>query len=565
MENTANPAPQHLQHFQVSIEGITLPDQFDYPFHYEPHPIALAAASELQEYLKHQTDWVHDFGTNAADGDIIGKMFGVLVVKTPNQSLGYICAVSGKLAGHNEHKKFVPPVFDILQEDGFFRRGEAIITDINTRLIHLEQSPERIEARASLFKAKEDAQREIASMRQSNILRKQERQRQRETLRHQGDCIEIEKRLLSLNHESTNDHYEFKQLKKIWKERVDALEKVDASFHEEIERLKQERKQRSAALQNEIFEEFYFVNQRLERRSVGDIFTHTPEGRPIAGAGECAAPKMLQYAFLHNLQPIAMAEFWWGQSPKTEIRIHGHYYPACRGKCEPILGHMLQGISMNPNPLLHNPAEGKELAVVWEDDDIVIVHKPNEFLSVPGRRIQDSVWTRLKSRYPEHPELLVVHRLDMSTSGLLIAAKNLTVYRALQRQFTERKIQKRYVALLEGLVVGEEGTIDLPMRVDLDNRPRQMVCHTHGKSAQTRWKVIERKDGRTKVQFFPITGRTHQLRVHAAHRNGLNTPIVGDDLYGKRAKRLHLHAEWISFEHPVHFTRIEVEHLLREW
>lgn len=547
------------------MEDLALPDRFDYPFHYEPHPIAIKAARELQEYLKHQTDWEHDFGANTGDGDIIGKMFGVLVVKTSNHELGYICAVSGKLAGHNEHQKFVPPIFDILREDGFFRKGEAIITEINTRILQLEQSPDRIAARTAVLSAKEHAAREIESVRQHHFLRKRERQLERERLRQSPASVDIEKQLARLNHESTNDHYDFKQLKKRWMQRLEELELVEASFQVEIEQLKQERKQRSAALQNEIFDAFYFVNQRLERRSVGEIFQHTPEGRPIAGAGECAAPKMLQYAFLQNLQPIAMAEFWWGQSPKTEIRIHGHYYPACRGKCEPILGHMLEGISMNPNPLLHNPAEGKELEVVWEDEDMVIVNKPHEFLSVPGRRIQDSVWTRLKSRYPEHPELLVVHRLDMSTSGLLIAAKNLTVYRALQRQFTERKIHKRYVALLEGLVVGDEGHIDLPMRVDLDNRPRQMVCYTHGKSAQTHWKVIERKDGRTAIQFFPITGRTHQLRVHAAHRDGLNTPIVGDDLYGQRAKRLHLHAEWISFEHPVHFTRIEVEHLLREW
>ncbi|MFM7310851.1 MAG: RluA family pseudouridine synthase, partial [Flavobacteriales bacterium] len=343
------------------------------------------------------------------------------------------------------------------------------------------------------------------------------------------------------------------------------LEEQVSEYNVEIDRLKQERKQRSADLQNEIFDEFYFVNQALERRSVGSIFQSTPEGRPVAGSGECAAPKLLQHAFLNQLKPVAMAEFWWGESPKTEVRIHGHFYPACKGKCEPILGHMLQGIPMNPNPLADNPAQGKELEIVWEDESIIIVNKPHEFLSVPGRRIDDSVWTRLKARFPEHPELLVVHRLDMSTSGLLIAAKNMSVYKALQRQFSERTIQKRYVALLEGVVEEDEGYIDLPLRVDLENRPRQLVCFEHGKSAQTKWKVMERKDGRTLVHFYPITGRTHQLRVHAAHRDGLNIPIVGDDLYGKRSKRLHLHAEWIAFDHPIHAQRIEIENIKREW
>jgi tRNA pseudouridine32 synthase/23S rRNA pseudouridine746 synthase len=301
------------------------------------------------------------------------------------------------------------------------------------------------------------------------------------------------------------------------------------------------------------------VTKDLEKRSVGDIFKHTAEGRPTAGAGECAAPKLFQYAFLHQLQPIALAEFWWGQSPKTEIRIHGHYYPACRGKCEPILGHMLQGMDIEENPLLKNPAEGKDLSVVWEDEHIVIVNKPHEFLSVPGKQIEDSVLTRLQALFPEATELMVVHRLDMSTSGILIASKTMDIYKELQRQFAEREVKKRYVAWLEGTINENAGWIDLPLRVDLDDRPRQLVCYEHGKPAQTRWKVIERKDGRTKVYFFPVTGRTHQLRVHAAHPLGLNTPMVGDDLYGQRSTRLHLHAERIEFKHPVSGKTIAVE------
>jgi tRNA pseudouridine32 synthase/23S rRNA pseudouridine746 synthase len=310
-------------------------------------------------------------------------------------------------------------------------------------------------------------------------------------------------------------------------------------------------------LQDEIFDQFYFVNKALEKRSVGDIFKETTEGKPIAGAGECAAPKLFQYAFLHGLEPIALAEFWWGHPPKTEIRIHGHFYPACRGKCEPILGHMLQGLEIDENPMLKNPAEGKELSIVWEDEHIVIVNKPHEFLSVPGKNIDDSVLTRLKARYPEHKDLLVVHRLDMSTSGLLIAAKTMNVYKALQSQFLQRLVKKRYVALLEGIVSGEQGMIDLLMRVDLDNRPRQMICYEHGKPAQTRWEVIERLEGRTKVYFYPLTGRTHQL--HAAHTLGLNHPIVGDDLYGERSTRLYLHAERVEFTHPITNEMIVVE------
>jgi tRNA pseudouridine32 synthase/23S rRNA pseudouridine746 synthase len=373
----------------------------------------------------------------------------------------------------------------------------------------------------------------------------------RQALEAHAPNEEAGNQLKELNQQSINEHYRLKQLKIEWKATLAEMENRVATFEQAIDSLKEERKQRSAALQDEIFEQFYFVNKGLEKRSVGDIFKYTSEGKPTAGAGECAAPKLFQYAFLNQLEPIALAEFWWGQSPKTEIRIHGHYYPACRGKCEPILGHMLQGLNIEENPLLKNPAEGKDLSIVWEDEHIVIVNKPHEFLSVPGKSIHDSVATRLRKRYPEATGPMVVHRLDMSTSGILMAAKTLEVYKALQIQFEQREIKKRYVAWLDGILEENAGWIDLPLRVDLDDRPRQLVCYEHGKSAQTRWKVIERKDGRTKVYLFPVTGRTHQLRVHAAHALGLHTPIVGDDLYGKPADRLQLHAERIEFIHPI--------------
>jgi tRNA pseudouridine32 synthase/23S rRNA pseudouridine746 synthase len=544
--------PSHFRRFQTSIHGITLPGKFAYPMHYEPHEIALIAAQELQYYLKTQTSWEHDFGMEPFnDGEIIGKMFGVLVVKNANGELGYLCAVSGKLAGQNVHEKFVPPVFDILPENGFFRKGEAVITEINQRVMVLENSPDFLLALAQLNDATNQADNELAAIKQRNQLRKEARSEKRKAIDVESPEEELNAQLLMLGNESITDHYELKQLKKHWKERLAELEMVVADFRVGIDKLKEERKQRSAALQDEIFEQFYFVNKALERRSVGDIFKDTVEGRPVAGAGECAAPKLFQYAFLNQLEPIALAEFWWGQSPKTEVRIHGHYYPACRGKCEPILGHMLQGMLLEENPLQHNPAEGKDLSIVWEDEHLVVIHKPHEFLSAPGKRVHDSVLARLKDRYPEATGPLIVHRLDMSTSGLLLAAKTLEIYIDLQSQFIKREVKKRYVAVLEGIVEADEGLIDLPLRVDLDDRPRQLVCYDHGKPAQTRWEVIERKDGRTRVHLYPFTGRTHQLRVHAAHALGMNHPIVGDDLYGRRSTRLHLHAERIEFRHPL--------------
>ena len=552
--------PSHFNSFQSDIDGIPLPQKFNYPFYYVPHELALMASKELQEYLHTQSDWEHDFGMEVGnDGLIVGKMFGVLVVKNALDELGYLCAVSGKLAGHNQHEKFVPPVFDILLEDGFFRKGEAIISEINQRIEAMESDPEFVLARKQLAENRKLSEDELDALKRVQKKKKEDRQLLRNQLELLKSGDDRTAQLSALDQESITDHYELKQLKKQWKLKLSSLESEVARFQDAINVMKEERKSRSGALQDAIFDEYYFVNKALEKRSVGDIFKHTAEGRPKAGAGECAAPKLLQYAFLHQLEPIALAEFWWGQSPKTEIRNHGHYYPACRGKCEPILGHMLQGIELDENPMLKNPAEGKDLSIVWEDEYVVIVNKPHEFLSVPGRRIDDSVLTRLRERFPECKELMVVHRLDMSTSGLLIAAKTMEVYKSLQSQFLRREVKKRYVAMLEGIVEKDEGLIDLPIRVDLEDRPRQMVCYEYGKPAQTRWKVIERNDGRTKVHFFPITGRTHQLRVHAAHAQGLNHPIVGDDLYGDRSSRLHLHAEHLEFRHPITDEMIVVE------
>lgn len=552
--------PKYFTPFQSSIEGIALPEKFDYPFFYTPHEIALTAARELQDYLIQQQDWEHDFGFDNAEGDdVIGKMFGVLVVRNQHNEVGYLCAVSGKLAGTNEHPKFVPPVFDILQEDGFFKKGEAFITSINHKIAALEEAPDFTHAKQHLLAQTAFAENEIAAFKKHQQEQRAARHQKRALLETQCSGEQLAHELRLLENQSIAEHYHLKQLKKKWKHELEVLREQVSAFQAEIDQLKEERKTRSAELQQEIFDHFYFVNKALEKRSVGDIFKHTTEGKPMAGAGECAAPKLLQYAFLNQLHPIAMAEFWWGNSPKTEIRQHGQYYPACRGKCEPILGHMLQGMELQKNPLLHQLATTKTLDIVWEDEHLVMVNKPHEFLSVPGKKIDDSVFTRLKQLYPQHPELLVVHRLDMSTSGILVAAKSLDVYRAMQRLFTERKVSKRYVAMLDGSPKENSGWIDLPLRVNLEDRPRQQVCWEHGKPAQTRYEVVDRTETRTRIHFYPITGRTHQLRVHAAHVLGLHCPIVGDELYGTRGERLHLHAERIAFEHPVTHQLVEVE------
>jgi len=350
--------------------------------------------------------------------------------------------------------------------------------------------------------------------------------------------------------------YELKDLSKQWKNRIADLQQELDVFKIKIDTLKKERKNRSTKLQRRLFDQYRFLNQSGEVKTLSDIFQ---QDIPTSGAGECAAPKLLQYAFQHQMKPIAMAEFWYGQSPKTVIRKHKHFYPACIGKCKPILGHMLEGILMDENPMLQNPAEGKEIETIYEDDYLLVVNKPAEFLSVPGRNIKDSVERRMKEKFPEAKGPMLVHRLDMSTSGLMLVAKTPEVHKYLQYQFIKRLIKKRYVALLEGIVEEDEGIIDLPLFPDWDNRPRQLVSYENGKAARTKWKVINRNNKHTKIHFFPVTGRTHQLRVHAAHPLGLNMSIVGDDLYGTKKDRLHLHAEWIEFQHPETKEKMTVE------
>jgi tRNA pseudouridine32 synthase/23S rRNA pseudouridine746 synthase len=547
--------PAHLIAFQKPISGVNLPEKFTFPFFYEPHELSKIAASELQDYLSSQTDWEHNFGLQEGQkGLVIGKMFGVLVVQNQAGTIGYLAAFSGKLADSNEHHHFVPPVFDMLQQDGFFKQEEKILNDYNRKIEALENNPEFIQCQSELASTLLLAEKDKAEKKELSKQNKIRRDALREKAEHELDFESYKTLQKSLSKESQLESIQLKQMNHFWNQEIAKAQQKVAAFQSKINQLKEERKAKSAALQQKLFEQYSFLNQYGVSKSLGAIF----EDNPPASAGECAAPKLLQYAFAHQLQPIAMAEFWWGQSPKSEIRKHGHFYPACTGKCKPILAHMLEGIAMDENPLIQNPAEGKELTFLYDDDYLSVVHKPAEFLSVPGKSIQDSVYSRYKEKFPEATGPLIVHRLDMSTSGILVLAKTTEVYLNLQAQFMKRTVQKRYVAVLSGVIEQDSGEINLPLRVDLDNRPNQLVCYQHGKPAKTQWNVIERRENTTLVHFHPITGRTHQLRVHAAHPEGLNTPIVGDDLYGTKADRLYLHAELIRFWHPVLGKEIEV-------
>lgn len=526
------------------IQGIEVPERFTFPFFYEPHALTKLAAADLQSYLEKEFEANHNFGLDEnQEGLVIGKMFGVLVVQDAEGRLGYLSAFSGKLANSNNHERFVPPVFDMLTKGSFFLQEEMVLNEMNRSIEYLETHPEFLQLRVDFDRYSKKSSEEIAAFKTWMKANKVERKR----LRELGNSSVLEADLIR---QSNLDQFKFRMLKESWKQVLEDLKSKIESYEKEIEHLKLTRKAKSSALQNQLFEQYSFVNPAGKWKSLGAIFGETVFEKPPAGAGECATPKLLQYAFLHDLKPICFGEFWWGASPKSEVRKHGHFYPACSGKCRPILKHMLEEVELEENLLLKNLAEEKQIKILYEDDHLWVVNKPAELLSVPGIEIQDSVYTRLQEMMGGI-EPLIIHRLDMSTSGILIVAKTKQAHQFIQQQFIKKTIQKRYTALLDGVLTNKEGEINLPLRGNVVDRPRQMVDFEDGKKAITRYQVIEEKDGKTKVHFWPVTGRTHQLRVHSAHELGLNAPIVGDDLYGTAADRLHLHAAWIQFRHPV--------------
>ena len=530
--------------FQTSIAGIELPRLFTYPFHYTPHPLCVMAAGEVQAYINKQTRWKEELDK--------GKMFGVLIVRTSNGQTGYLAAFSGNLCGSNSHSFFVPPVYDLLKPDGFFKIEEEQISAINHQIGQLQNCDRYLELQQKMERETASSQQALSEARK--VLKAAKEKREQRRLHRPNENEQV-----AMIRESQYQKAEFKRLERYWKEQISEIKTELESFSSQIEALKAERRNRSAALQQKLFQQFNFLNAKGETKNLCAIFEETVQKTPPAGAGECAAPKLLQYAYLSGLSPIAMAEFWWGESPKTEIRHHGYYYPSCRGKCEPILRHMLQGLNVEPAPSERYSLSQNMPEILFEDQWLLVLHKPEGVLSVPGKSEEQSIYSLLRARYPEATGPLVVHRLDMATSGLLMATKTQEVHRHLQAQFENRSIKKRYIALLDGILPEEEGVIDLPICPDYLDRPRQMVNEELGKTAITRYRVMDRKNGQTRIAFFPLTGRTHQLRVHAAHPLGLNCPIVGDELYGRKAERLYLHAEYLEFIHPVSEQRMVIE------
>ncbi|MCZ4338893.1 RluA family pseudouridine synthase [Shewanella colwelliana] len=545
--------------FKSPIDSYQLPERFTFPFYYEPHPLCVLAAAELQTYLSTQTDWQHNFGLGNDKANVIGKMFGVLLVRNNRGELGYLAAFSGKLAEQNLINGFVPPVFDMLTEDGFFHAEQQAINQLTYELTHLEDSTELSMLREQLAALVQAADDELEAMRATIIEGRKARKLKRTQAEAELNPQELAVLNLQLGQESVAQKNQLKAIKAHWDSGIATVNASLQRLENEIESLKARRAMQSNVLQQKLFAQYRFLNQAGELRDLNQIFKDAPTHQPPAGAGECAAPKLLQYAFSHGFTPLAIAEFWWGASPKSEVKQHKNFYGACQGKCQPILSHMLDGIEMDDNPLLANPAEGKSIEIIYQDEAIVVVNKPAEFLSVPGKNISDSVYARMKALFPMATGPLIVHRLDMSTSGLMVIALTREANKSLAQQFIARTVEKRYVAQVAGVVEGEQGEISLPLRVDLDDRPRQLVCYEHGKHAHTQWQVKSRSVGQTMLYLYPHTGRTHQLRVHCAHHDGLHLPIIGDDLYGGKANRLHLHAQRLVLNHPLTNERMIFE------
>lgn len=532
---------------------------FPNPFYYEPSPLTRLAVTLLQQSLPELKE---------------GKMFGVLIVEYEGK-LGYLQAYSGQLECISDDS-FVPLVFDYLQPNGYFKIHEAEITALNHEIEVLKQSDDYEKAIKKIADLKVEAQQVVAEAQQKMVVAKHLRNERR---KEKAIVSEDEQR--EMIRESQYMKAELHRTKKRYAALLQAAEAEVEAYNRKIAELKSTRKRKSDQLQRWLFSQFTFLNAQGERSDLLSIFRnyyllHSPKSVlathyaamgeqitlfPPSGTGECCEPKLLQYAFVHSMRPVEMAMFWWGEPPKTEIRQHGQFYPACNGKCKPLLTWMLKGMNVAANAL---EAESKQsIDIVYEDRYLAVIVKPSGMLTVPGRSKKQSVETILRQRWNDNDTPIIVHRLDMATSGLLVVARNRYAHKQLQAQFKERTIQKRYVALLSTDLLNrvglpKEGTISLPMCADVLDRPRQMVDRNKGKTAITHYKIIGKiplhdsyYSEAVKVELRPETGRTHQLRVHCAHSEGLACPILGDTLYGKRADRLYLHAEYLAFTHPT--------------
>ena len=569
-----------IKTIQIST-GIDIPERMNNPLAYEPHPLCIAACKELQAYLAERKDWREEIDK--------GKMFGVLIVEKNDKEIGYLAAYSGQIGGRSDWKGFVPAVFDYLQPDGYFKTHEAKITELNQRIAHLINNPEIKETERILNKLHkvQEHKLNLHKMQITEAKAKRDARRQEASLHPDTKGLTPEEEQAMIK-ESQFLKAELRRFKKLISQKT-PLEEMYDNYQKGLQEIKQLRKSDSDELQKWLFSQFKMLNDKGESKDLLEIFKEFNQMVPPAGSGECCEPKLLQYAFEHGLKPIQMAMFWWGESPKEEIRHHLHFYPACNGKCKPILHWMLPADvfeQASADAYKYNKVE-----ILYEDQELAVIHKPEGMLSVPGKDAQQpSIYSWARKQFPEATGPLIVHRLDMATSGLMVIAKTEFAYHRLQEQFTSHQVQKRYVAIvcckdkdMAQRIKDAAKMISLPLMPDYLDRPRQIVNHEQGKEAITEYEVLGSEERRVKSEesnstanheaqssnlkvqcirlaLYPKTGRTHQLRVHCAHREGLDAPILGDPLYGNvKADRLYLHAEAITFKHPLTGKEIHIE------
>ncbi|MEZ9516360.1 pseudouridine synthase [Vibrio splendidus] len=550
--NLAQYTPLHLADANAKL---SLPTRFTFPYYYTPHPMCELAMLQLQQSLI-------DCGVNENSQ---GNLYAVLLIQNPTtQELGYLSAFSGlqldsSLTSQLTSIAFVPSAFDWqqfqVQNTQSLVKQVTLIDDIT----NLEQTHNLDELTSSLNELKNDASKVVEAFQIAMTANKAKRTVLREKANQEktlGNLDSAANLLKQLGNQSSQEKRDLKALRIEWKQKIAERQSQVDAIENELKSRRQEYQAISGELEAQRLSHYRFINQALKSKNLLELL----DGKDaLEGSGDCCLPKLLNFAFEHGFKPLALSEFWWGLPPTAVIRQHGNLYPVCQSKSFEILDHQLNGIKLEDNPLIVNPAVGKSFDIVYEDDQIVVVNKPEEFLSVPGKFIEDSVYTRIKARYPDATGPLIIHRLDMSTSGLLILALTAESNKDIQKQFIDRTVEKRYTALLDGEIDGKSGDINLPLRGDITDRPRQLVCHEHGRNAETHWEAVSTNNGKTKVHLYPKTGRTHQLRVHCAHPSGLGVPIRGDDLYGYKRERLHLHAGYLKLIHPTTGEWIEFE------
>lgn len=513
----------------LEVAEAELPSAFPSPFdELAPHPIAKRAAELLQARLPILAE---------------GKMFGVLVVRDARGDVGFLSGFSGLLFGRWDVEGFVAPLFDRAAREAVEPAGEACVKRLGAKLETLKQDPARATAAGRLAAILERQRSESDALRARHAENRQQRQLARA-------AASTDAQRHAIDQQSRADKAERRRFDELAVAARAEAERAVARFERRIRAQERLRAMVSRRLMQQLHDTYVLTNARGERRPLRALL---PQGEPPSGAGDCVAPKLLAAAYAQGLKPLALTEFWWGPPPLTGGRVHGAHYPACARRCGPVLPFMLEGLEVAEPRRFALPRKSQELRILHEEPSFVVVEKPEGLLTNPAKDLsfEDSVLHRLRAKYPHATGPMIVHRLDLDTSGLLVVALTVDAYAALQRQFLERTVEKRYVAVLDGEVRGERGRVELALRVDVDDRPRQIHDPVHGKHAVTEWRVLSREPGRTRVAFVPITGRTHQLRVHAAHPLGLGAPIVGDRLYGREAPRLLLHAEALRYRHPV--------------